>query len=114
MHGGDDRCSERLEWVQYAKTKQNGEVIPFDLGRSRYGGGEPADYEKDHFPTHVLKHCRALEHFCFDIDFILVKIPLCSAILRGAHMHNKFDWSSCQANNLDVQIQPNFCPFEKL
>lgn len=61
-HGGDDRCSHRLNWVEYAMTNKEEEVVPFDLGRSRYHDFEPSNYEKDHFASFKLRHCRALEH----------------------------------------------------
>jgi len=61
-HGAWSFCG-RLEWREYAMVSRQGERVPFDLGRSKYGGGDPADHEKDHFPAMEIRNCRQLEHF---------------------------------------------------
>mmetsp|Transcript_685 Transcript_685/g.1692 ORF Transcript_685/g.1692 Transcript_685/m.1692 type:complete len:372 (-) Transcript_685:115-1230(-) len=62
MDGHDMRFSGRLEWAQYNMISKHEEEVPFDLGRSRYGGGEAADSQKDHFPPLLVRQCPQLKH----------------------------------------------------
>jgi len=61
-HPEDMRFSGHLEWSSYSMLNKRGEDVPFGLGRSRYGGGDPEDCEKDHFPPLCLRQCRQLEY----------------------------------------------------
>jgi len=60
-HGSDRNFSSRLVWKDYVMVSHNSEIIPFNLGRSTKGDGEPANYEKDHFPAMQLRPCPSLE-----------------------------------------------------
>jgi len=60
-HGGDRYFSDRLIWKEYLMVNNNSEIIPFNLGRSSRGDGEPANFEKDHFAAMLLRPCRPLE-----------------------------------------------------
>mmetsp|Transcript_54022 Transcript_54022/g.94229 ORF Transcript_54022/g.94229 Transcript_54022/m.94229 type:complete len:393 (-) Transcript_54022:79-1257(-) len=62
MHGGEQSCSGRLEWREYSKTSDSEEALPFHLGRSKWGGAEPENHEKDHFPAMLIKPSKRLEH----------------------------------------------------
>lgn len=61
-HGGENSCSGRLEWKEYSKTDSSEEPLPFELGRSRWGGADPENHEKDHFPAMHMKTSKRLEH----------------------------------------------------
>merc|ERR1712008_648615 len=60
-HSGDGYFSDRLVWKEYVMVSNNSEIIPFNLGRSTRGDGEPSNYEKDHFPAMLLRPCHPLE-----------------------------------------------------
>jgi len=74
-HGGEGSLAARLEWQEYSQTQgssapgvisgQVPERLCFNLGRSQYGGGYPADSDKDHFPPMLARQHRRLEHLLF-------------------------------------------------
>lgn len=66
-HGAGFRFSGKLAWKDYSMTdnKRGGEVIPYNLGRKHAYGfwyEEPADHEKDHFPSMLFRASKPLAY----------------------------------------------------